>query len=160
MKYNRAMDLLAMSLGATKAGMPVKAAKFMQEAADHQDADEAIKTICSMNTKPKNSALAVFGEEDDLMEDADDLKLESSADEDGEGEDEDGENVEATILAAVATAMSKVRAKSDRRQRANPAPDRDKDQQPGQDEREKPKVTKASTEAAKRFARTLANLSK
>ena len=51
MSYNRTLDLLAVSLAATMAGLPVKAAKYMQAAAKHESADSAIEAICAANKK-------------------------------------------------------------------------------------------------------------
>ena len=67
MSYNRTLDLLAVSLAATVAGLPVKAAKFMAEAAkDSESANAAIEAIYAANkkakpkAKPKKKAKATF----------------------------------------------------------------------------------------------------
>lgn len=92
MSYNRTLDLLAVSLAATQAGLPVKAAKFMQAAAKDPSATAAIEAICAANkkkTKPKKKAKASYastifaGVEDDEMPD------EETADSDGEAVDDE-----------------------------------------------------------------------
>jgi hypothetical protein len=51
MGYNRALDLMAMSLAATQINMPVRAAKFMHEAAAEVSASAAIEAIFAANKK-------------------------------------------------------------------------------------------------------------
>lgn len=94
MSYNRTLDLLAVSLAATVAGMPVKAAKFMAEAAKDVDgANTAIEAIYAANKKAKPKAKkkkakagfdTIFaGMEDDELP-GDDEQVEEVASEDDE----------------------------------------------------------------------------
>ena len=51
MAYNRSLDLIAIGLAAVRAGLPVKAARYMAEAAADDGAESAINAIFSANKK-------------------------------------------------------------------------------------------------------------
>lgn len=109
MPYNRSLDLMAVSLAATAAGLPVKAAKYMHAAAkDTVAAKIAIDVIGAVNVretaakkkkkKEKSEFKSIFAgvEDDEMPED------ETAADEGDEDEKDDAEvmKVESSSLAS------------------------------------------------------------
>ena len=52
MSYNRSLDLMAISLAASIAGLPVKAAKYMHAASVDASAHDALEAIGAANQKP------------------------------------------------------------------------------------------------------------
>lgn len=56
MGYNRALDLMAIATAAVKAGLPEKAASYLQAAAKDPGADAAISAVFAANTKKKMAA--------------------------------------------------------------------------------------------------------
>ena len=87
MAYNRTLDLLAMCLAYTQAGMPIKAAAFIHEAANDPSAKVAVEAILAANKKKKpakKKAKSSF---------AGTVFAELGLDEEGEGSDETVESL-------------------------------------------------------------------
>jgi hypothetical protein len=111
MGYNRSLDLLAMSLACTQAGLPVKAAAYMHAAATDVSAAAAVDAIHAANKKKKpakkkakaaTSIFAELGMEDDEHEDDTVASLRAALEGD-EGESEEEEKaapVSAKVRAA------------------------------------------------------------
>lgn len=117
MSYNRTLDLLAMSLAYTQAGMPVKAANYMHEAATDSSAKAAVDAIFAANKKKKpakkkakasSNVFAELGLDDEDTAGEDDTVASLRAALEG---DADGDEVECEVEDETAPAVSaKVRA--------------------------------------------------
>lgn len=113
MAYNRSLDLMAISLAATAAGLPVKAAKYMHAAAkDVEAAQAAVDIISAVNIretaakkkkkKAKSSFQQMFAgveDDDDITED-ETAETESEKTEDDEKDDAEVMKVESSTLAS------------------------------------------------------------
>ena len=121
MGYNRSLDLLAMSLAATQAGMHVKAANNMHPAASDVSASSAIDVICAANKKKKpakkktKSAFDMFAELEDVPgeEDEDETTAALRAALEDEAEEETAEAEEDVFkmkTESTVSASAKVRA--------------------------------------------------
>ena len=112
MAYNRTLDLLAMSLAYSQAGMPVKAANYMHEAATDPSAKAAVDAIFAANKKKKPAkkkakASNVFAELEDMDGDEDDTVASLRAALEGEDdtmECETEDDVDAPVSAKVRAA--------------------------------------------------------
>lgn len=184
MSYNRTLDLLAMSLAYTQAGMPVKAASFIHAAAADPSAKAAVDAIFAANkrkkpAKKKAKASNVFAELEDMDDDEDDTVASLRAALDGEDdamecetEDEVYAPVSAKVRAARrALAEAEAEAeeeveeasdseadvftlKSSKRTRADASDPLMDGDMPGDDEREEVPATRSKAS----FARALRNI--